>query len=216
MRWVIVGPYPPERGEGPVVTAAVAAAHLDAGDQVTVISPRPSAAHHHRELVGREALRRLHADVGPGDGFWARVEPGILLTRSPSRVEAILERVLLRRVLRRAGRSVLDVGDVALFPGGRAGALVFDSVDQLVVHDLAERDALVAAGASPHKVVLHDEAPAPQHDEQGSGTTPAEVVLEVPPPVELQALPADAGRAAIEAAVRRRAADAPLRRGSRS
>ena len=213
MRWVILGPYPPERGEGAALAAAEVARRLDAGDEVTVISPRPSAAHRHRPLVGPSALWSLHADVAGFDGLWARVEPGMLLTRDPSRPDALLERVLLRRLLRRVARSVLDVGDAVLFPGGRAGGLVFSAVSELIVHSAADEQRLLAGGAPRAKVTLVPpmSVAGPSVGQAVSELLPPE---DVPPPDGLRGLQPGADRATIEAAVRARAAAAPLRRPS--
>jgi hypothetical protein len=56
-RWLILGPYPPERGAGARAAAAFAAQRLAAGDDVTVISPRPTAAHEHAPLEGPAGIR---------------------------------------------------------------------------------------------------------------------------------------------------------------
>ena len=147
VRWVIVGPFAPERGDGPDAAVAATAARLQAGDDVLTVAPRPSAAHRHQPLVGRSAWRRLAQLLEPGDGLWVRLEPGVLFTRTPGRVEALVERVGFRWAVRRCSRVVVDVGDVALLPGGRAGALAFAAIDELVAHSEADRQALLAAGA---------------------------------------------------------------------
>lgn len=215
MRWLILGPYPPEQGLGAQATARAAIEHIDAGQEVTVISPRPTAAHRHQVLAGREALWALGSSIGADTAVWARVEPGVLLTRTTDRRTALLERLLLRRLLRRAGRSVLDVGDLDLFPGGRAGALVFDAVDQLVVHSAVDRDRLLEAGAPARKVVVIDR-PKPPAGPAATSTPPS--VVDGPPPAppdQLRALAAGATREEIEAAVRARAAAAPVRSADR-
>lgn len=209
MRWLIVGPYAPERGEGAAATVAAATEHLAAGDEVHVIAPRPSAAHEHRPLTGPRALLEVLRQVGPDMALWARIEPGVLLSRHPSRSGALVERALLSVLLRRARRSVLDVGDLALFPGGRAGALVFGPVDELIVHSVDQRDQLVASGARPGSVRLQsDPVPAPEAPESDLG---GDVGLPAPP-ADWSALSAGEGRAAIEAAVAARALAAPVRR----
>lgn len=205
MRWLIVGPYAPERGAGARWTTLAAVERIDAGDDVTVVSPRPSAAHRHQPLLGRRALLDLVREVGPDTALWARVEPGLLLTREPSRAQAIVERALLGLALRRAARSVLDVGDPGMFPGGRAGALVLGPVDELVVHSEEHRALLVASGAAPEKVVLRPEpdeaqptAPAPAAAAEAE--TPARPV----PPADFGDLPAGTDRERLEAAIRAR------------
>lgn len=206
MRWLIVGPYAPERGDGAAHTVAEATARLDAGDEVHVVSPRPSAAHEHRALTGPRALLGLLREVDPATGFWARVEPGVLLTRDPSRGRALVERLLLSGLLRRAGRAVLDVGDAALFPGGRAGRLVFEPVDEVVVHSPEHRDLLLAAGAKSDQVRLRSTERAGRAQSAPAASQPRREV----PPADWSDLVAGGGRAAIEAAVQRRAQEAPI------
>lgn len=218
MRWLILGPYPPEQGQGSRATAAAAAHAIDAGHDVTVISPRPTAAHRHQPLVGRSSLWALGSLLDAETTLWVRVEPGVLLSRTTDRRVALVERLLVRRLLRRAVRSVIDVGDIDVFPGGRAGALVFGSVDQLVVRSVADRDRLLAAGARPHTVVQADvateelgasEAVPPRSSDPDPGAPLP------PPPDRLARLAPGASRSEIEAVVRARAAEAPVRSAGR-
>lgn len=211
MRWLILGPYPPEQGLGARAAASAAAERIDAGHEVTVISPRPTAAHRHQALTGREALWALGSSLDADTAVWARVEPGVLLTRTTDRKAALVERLLLRRLLRRAGRSVIDVGDLDLFPGGRAGALVFGAVDQLVVHSSTDRQRLIEAGAPAHKLVVAEQSAAPALDAASQAAPPPSAhEAPCPPPERLRALGRGATRSEIEAAVRARAAEVPV------
>ena len=212
MRWVIIGPYLPERGEGALAAAAMVRGCLDAGDVVHVVSPRPSAAHEHWPLVGRRAIWDMAELVRGADGLWLRVEPGIALTRQPSRQEAIFERALLRRVLNRVRTSVIDVGDVGMLPGGRAGRLVLDKVGTLVVRSEADRRTLIANGAEPGRIEVRPAFVGPPEPAAPVAKPPAAAppAMPAPPPDELLSLPVDAGREAIEAAVRARARVAPV------
>lgn len=214
MRWLILGPYTPEQSPGAAATTAAAIARLDAGDDVHVVSPRPSAAHEHRPLQGWRALLLLARAARPDVAVWIRVEPGVLLTRTPSRVDSLLERMLLSYLLRRSAESVLDVGDVALFPGGRAGALVFGPVGELVVHDYAHSAALIAAGARPESVRLDEPSAVvevPEAPQVGDASEQPAVG-----PADFSNLGGDADRRAIEAAVAARAAEAPVSGAPRS
>lgn len=211
MRWVIVGPFAPERGDGPDAAVAAAAARLRAGDDVLTVAPRPSAAHLHQPLVGRSGWRRLAQLLEPGDGLWVRLEPGVLFTRTPGRVEALVERAGFRWAVRRCRRVVVDVGDVALLPGGRAGALAFAAIDELVAHSEADRQALLAAGARPDALAGPQRPDAP--DESADGLLEARPAA---PPLGPVVLPPGAGREAIEQLVRARAVAAPVRSERRS
>lgn len=205
MRWLILGPYAPEQGEGARWTTLAAVERLDRHDEVTAISPRPSAAHHHRPLVGWRALLHLLREVDGGVGLWARVEPDVLLSAAPSRVRAVVERVILGAVLRRAASSVLDVGDPGLFPGGRAGALVFRAVDQLVVHSEEDRTRLIAAGADPDRIVMRA-ASANSGGEVLDDTSSAAAAPTRPaPPADFSHVRPGMDREALEAVIRERA-----------
>lgn len=202
-RWLIVGPYPPEQGSGAAAAEAAVRERLAAGDTVHAVSPRPSAAHEHQPLEGVRAmwaLARLARAQG-ADALWLRVEPGILLRSGTDRRQALLERLALGRLLRRFDTSVLDVGDVGLLPGGRAGRPVFAAASRFVTHDARATTTLVANGAPPDKVT---EQVASTHVGP-AGPAPALGPVDYPAATVLQDLPGD--RTAIEAAVRARAAE---------
>ena len=208
MRWLIVGPYPPEQGSGPAAAAAMVAERLAAGDTVHAVSPRPTAAHVHLPLVGVQAIWALArlAREQHAEGIWLRVEPGILLTSGTDRRRALAERLALAALLSRFRTSVLDVGDVGLLPGGRAGRPVFASATRFVTHSDKDTATLLASGAPPAKV-QQVELPAPSSP-PGAPSSMVRVddaSVDYPPPTRLVDLPGD--RTAIEAAVRARAAE---------
>lgn len=208
MHWLIVGPYPPELGSGAAAAGRFARERLAAGDDVTALSPRPSAAHLHADLAGLRGIRtvwRVARERG-ATGLWLRVESGILLRHGLDRRVALVERAAVALLLRRFRESVLDVGDVGLLPGGRAGRPVLRATTRFVVRSGADHDALVASGAHSKQVVVLDVPTA-------AGLAPeaaprARVAIDpsvFPAPSSLRGLPAD--KAALEAAVRSRAAE---------
>lgn len=205
-RWLIVGPYPPERGSGAAAAADFVAERLAAGDTVHAVSQRPTAAHVHHELDGLRGLRTLWqiARERKATGLWLHVEPGIVLRNGIDRRRALIERAALALLLRRFDTSVLDVGDVGLLPGGRAGRPVLGAASRLVVHREQDAAALVANGAARDQIEERFTAGTadramPMTDAPAIETAPADY----PPPTALVELPAD--RSAIEAAVRHRA-----------
>ncbi len=202
MRWLVVGPYRPEQGSGAAAAAAFVAERLGAGDDVHVVSPRPTAAHAHLALEGIRAMWALWrlARAQGAQALWLRVESGILLRAGTDRRRALIERAALSLLLRRFDARVLDVGDVSLLPGGRAGRLVLDATTRFVVHGARDAEALVANGAPLDRVELAAGAP-------DAPVSPAVVAVDVdyPPPSSLRDLPDD--RARIEAAIRARAAE---------
>lgn len=204
MRWLIVGPYPPEQGSGAAAAAVMVAERLTAGDTVHAVSPRPSAAHAHLSLAGLRAMWTLArlARTERADGLWVRIEPGILLRPGTGRREALLERLAFAALLRRFDTSILDVGDVALLPGGRAGRPVFASATRFTTHTDAATAALISNGAPAAKVTQIDAGgpPGPRPQSESVPTGP----VHYPEPTVLRDLPGT--RAGIEAAVRTRAA----------
>jgi hypothetical protein len=209
-RWLILGPYPPERGAGARAAAAFAAQRLRAGDDVVVVSPRPTAAHDHAPLEGPAGIRLAWSrarSVG-ADGLWVRVEHGILLRRGVSRPVALRDRVLLRLLMRSVGGVVLDVGDTGLMPGGRAGAIVTGGASRLVVHDDGALANLLANGVPRERIDLEPLDPEPTADAPRRPAVPPAAAARrgpLPPPEGLRDLSPD--RSAIEAAVRARVSE---------
>jgi hypothetical protein len=205
-RWLIVGPYPPERGSGAEAAAEFVAERLAAGDTVHAVSPRPTAAHVHHDLDGLRGLRTLWqiARQQRAKALWLRVEPGIVLRNGVDRRRALIERVVLALLLRRFETTVLDVGDIGLLPGGRAGRPVLVAASRFVAHREQDAAALIANGAAEDRIEKRFTAgkadrAMPLTDAPAIETAPADY----PAPTALLDLPAD--RSAIEAAVRHRA-----------
>jgi hypothetical protein len=206
MRWLIVGPYPPERGSGADAASLFVAERLAAGDTVHAVSPRPTAAHVHHELDGLRGLRTLWslAREQGARGLWVRVEPGIVLRNGIDRRRALIERAALALLLRRFDTSVLDVGDVGLLPGGRAGHPVLSAASRFVVHREQDAATLVANGAARDRI---EERLSPGVTGPAMPPTGAPVIetapADYPPPTALVDL--DPDRTEIEAAIRQRA-----------
>lgn len=205
MRWLIVGPYPPEQGSGAAAAEAAVRERLASGDTVHAVSPRPSAAHVHQPLEGVRAMWSLAgiARAQSAEGLWLRVEPGILLRSGTDRRQALLERMALGRLLRRFTISVLDVGDLGLLPGGRAGRPVFAAASRFVTHSPQATATLIANGAPAAKVTelaaTTDDRPPASPAQQVVGP------IDYPEPTVLRDLTGTRG--AIEAAVRTRAVE---------
>jgi len=205
VRWLIVGPYPPEQGSGAAAAAAFVAERLAEGDAIHAVSPRPTAAHEHLPLEGLAGIRAVWrvSRAEAAEGMWLRVEPGILLRHTVDRRRGLLERTALALLLRRFGHSVLDVGDVGLLPGGRAGRPVLAAATRLVAHTPNDADVLIANGAAPQRIELAG-------TDDGTNAPSARAVVverpapDYPAPTVLEDLPG--ARAGIEAAVRARAA----------
>ncbi len=209
MRWLIIGPYPPSIDPAAAVTRSVVAEHLAAGDEARVSSPEPSAAHETAPMAGVAALVRVLRRGRGYDGAWVHIGTGVGLSAHPGRIRALAERAALAAALRAVAPVIVHVGDVDLFPGGRAGQLVLRSGATFECADEAARIALVERGAPADAVRVRPgawptSAPGIAPASDGSGEpTPADVPEPAP-------LPSGADRASLEQWIRDRAAAAAL------
>ena len=144
MRILMVTPYPPTRDGIAAYAVQSVRALRAAGHQVEVLSPGPSAAHHHLDLVGpRGALalaRRVrdyhrvivqfHPDFfyRPGASAWQRALEGLALTAAFGRARSV--EVVVHEVDGRHGRRTTLHGQVT--------RRMWRSVDLVRVH--TERD----------------------------------------------------------------------------
>ncbi len=207
MRWLIIGPYPPSIDPAASVTRSVVVEHLVAGDEARVVSPEPSAAHETASIGGAGSLCRVLLRGRGYDGVWVHIGRGVGLSAQPGRLRALAERAALAAVLRAAEPVIVHVGDVDLFPGGRAGQFVLRSGATFECGDEDARRTLVERGAPADAVRVRPGAwPTSAHGiapaSDGSGEpTPADVPEPAP-------LPSGADRASLEQWIRDRAAAA--------
>jgi hypothetical protein len=189
-RVLVYGTYPPATGPAANATLAAVRALLAEGADVEVVSPWPSAAHHHAHVDGLRGNLRFAAHLARSrpDEIVAHLDPTLLRPRRAGRAEPIA-----RRVLGRALRGAT----VHLPPlAGRLDPAyvgwVFGSVAGVVADSPADADALVAAGVDRARV---------------SARVPSDPETVAPAPAR-QPWPAfePVTREALEAEVRRRAA----------
>ncbi|MGI8757416.1 MAG: glycosyltransferase family 4 protein [Acidimicrobiales bacterium] len=165
-RILVVTPYPPRRdGIGAYALQQVRALRR-AGNHVEVCSPRPSAAHHHLDLVGlrgARALARLMADFDRvvvhfhPDVFYvspstptSRISTGLALAAA-FRLGPPVE-IRLHEVDRRWASATDQVeasshsgpaAKVVFEAAGRATRAVFQAASEVTVHDDALRNLMV-------------------------------------------------------------------------
>jgi hypothetical protein len=198
-RVVVYGEYPPTPGAAAEETLAAVRARLAAGAEVEVVSPRPSAAHHHADLATVRVAARL-ARLAAGADLELTLDPGLLADGGGRAAPA---QGLLAAAVAGARHSTVRLGPLA----GRAGRgrvrLVLGRAHEVVAASEEDADALERAGITrqrlsvrPTGVVAPVGAPDGETAEGGSG-----------PAREPWALSDDPGREEIEAAVRRRAAE---------
>jgi hypothetical protein len=170
------------------------------GDDVTVVSPQPSAAHHTADPGGPRGAARLASLVRGADVLHLRLDAAALRAGSDGR-SLFPGRLALRTVLQRAGRSEVRLDRVPGTVSRQWANLVLGKAAKVLVASDGERSALVASGVDAGKVVVDPEPEmaaaaaggfAPRRVEAGAlGAVPA----------------AGVSAAALQELVRRRAAD---------
>ena len=103
-RVVVAGPYPTMPGPEAAATFALVRAMVSARDDVTVVSPVPSAAHHHADPGGLKGAVRLARISNEADLLHLRLDASALGASSDG-PRALPGRIALNGVLRRARES---------------------------------------------------------------------------------------------------------------
>src|SRR6266545_3885402 len=164
MRILMVSPYPPLRdGIAAYAVQAVAALRSE-GHEVEVLSPGPSAAHHHLDLQGPRGALALARRVRGYDKVVIQFHPDIFYpVPSPPLRHARVSLALLVAV--RAARSaevIVHEIDYRIGrrrgPDGIAARRLWRRVDRVVLHtEMERRDFIEAFGVRPERtaVVAH-------------------------------------------------------------
>ncbi|MEW6471868.1 MAG: hypothetical protein AB1679_06335 [Actinomycetota bacterium] len=201
-RVVVFGEYPPFSTPGAVATLATVRALLAAGNEIEVVSPQPSAAHHHADPGNARGAARLARIVG-GAEFVARFDPGIL-GQSGGRGPA-LARATTGLAVRRARSATIYLSPLTAPPAPKWVRAILGPADRVVVASPEDADRLRAAGLEGEKLsIAEDSWWLPSRHDGGaagddSGATTQREAWRVEP---------GASREAVEAEVRRRAARA--------
>ncbi|MGI8868712.1 MAG: glycosyltransferase family 4 protein, partial [Mycobacteriales bacterium] len=154
-------PYPPMR-DGIATYAAQAVRQLRAeGHDVEVLSPGPSAAHYHLDLVGPRGALALGKRVPRYDKVIVQFHPDFFYPL-PSSVRDRIEVSLALAASFRLAREVevvvheIDYRHGRLrSPDGYAARALWHSVDRILVHTEGERrDFITAFGVSSTRVLL--------------------------------------------------------------
>jgi glycosyltransferase involved in cell wall biosynthesis len=161
MRILMVSPYPPLRdGIAAYAVQAVAALRRE-GHEVEVLSPEPSAAHHHLDLKGRRGPLALAGRVGGYDKVVIQFHPDIFypLPSTPAR-HAMVSLALLAAVkASRRTEVVIHEVDYRLgrHPGldGLAARRLWRRVDKVLLHTEEERRSFISAfGVRPDRIEI--------------------------------------------------------------
>jgi hypothetical protein len=203
---IVAAPYPTMGGPASAATLALVRRLLADGHDVTVVSPRASAAHHHADPVSPRGVARLAGLVAGCDRLVIRLDAQSLAagTDAPKLLPA---RLALSAAFRRVPQVDLILDRVPNVLARRWVALVAGRASTVTVATPAEQAALVAAGIDPAKVLVDPEIvpPAPERVLQVMAAGPGSTDSAVEP---------SAG--AIEELVRRRAVESlsPAEAGS--
>lgn len=193
-RVLVYGPYPPAPGPEAAATLATVRTLLGEGATVEVVSPLPSGAHHHADVMGLRgslAFGRCMAGSRPDDTV-AHLDPGLLRPRRGGRKELAARR-LLGLALRGA---TVHLGELSGRLDPAYVAVTLGSVARITVSSAGDREALVSAGVDVRRVTV--DAPA----------APAATPDGPPPPRVGRAawnLGATPTKESLEAEIRRRA-----------
>jgi glycosyltransferase involved in cell wall biosynthesis len=167
MRILMVSPYPPKR-DGIATYAAQAVAHLEAqGHHVEVLSPEPSAAHHHLDFqAGPRFGAALARRVPAYDKIVLQWHPAFFYRSSEPRHRAAVD-AALAVAFRRAKEVEVWVHEFEYedargrFLRAQACRALFRSASGLYFHSETERDRfleVVPVDAAKVHVVQHGEA----------------------------------------------------------
>jgi hypothetical protein len=134
------------------------------GDEVMVVSPSPSAAHHHADPGGPRGAARLARLANGVDRLIVRLDAAALGAGADPR-RLLPGRLGISAALRRARRAEVRLDRVPSTVGTGFAKLVLGPAAAVVVSTEEERAALVAAGVDEAKVAVD---PEPEADAQAS------------------------------------------------
>jgi glycosyltransferase involved in cell wall biosynthesis len=161
MRILMVSPYPPLRdGIAAYAVQAVAALRSE-GHEVEVLSPGPSAAHHHLELQGPRGPLALARRVGGYDKVVVQFHPDIFHRVPSTPSQQTLVNLALLAAVRAMRRSEVIVHEIDYRVGRRRGLVgltarrLWRQVDTVLLHtEVERRDFIEAFGVRPERAVV--------------------------------------------------------------
>ncbi len=161
MKILVVSSYPPAPdGIASYAVQSVAALRAQ-GHDVEVLSPGPSAAHHHLDLVGPRGALALAKRLPAYDRVVVQFHPDFFFPLPPTAKGWAVESAFLAGALRAAKQVHVVVHEIDYRTGRGRGPLalasraLWRSVDQVLVHTERERtDFIEAFGVKPARVRL--------------------------------------------------------------
>lgn len=153
---VVAAPYPTMPGPEAAATLALVRRLVADGEDVTVISPVASAAHHFTNYAGAKGAIRLARLAAGADVLHLRIDVDAMFPEQES-ARLLANRLALHGLLRRVPRTEVRLDRVHAGLSPRFAALVISPATRVLVASEEERDWLVAAGVPAAKVSLEPE-----------------------------------------------------------
>lgn len=161
MRVLVVGSYPPAAGAAAADNLAVVADLLASGHDVEVLSPVPSAAHHHAPLHRMWGPLILARHLRSFDALVLRCEMALVFPPGSGRIGRVARCAAYGLVLRWGPPATVHLAQVDTpgFVAVRSGRLLWRHAHRLVV--ATEADRLRIAQQSPFPLDRIDVRPPP-------------------------------------------------------
>ncbi len=157
----MVSPYAPHRDGIAAYAVQLVAALRAEGHDVEVLSPTPSAAHHHLDLLGPGGVMALARRARSYDKLIIQFHPEVFYANVSTRFHHVSMSLALLAAVRAAKRSEVFVHEIDYRTGRRRGLdgvaarRLWRSVDRMLVHTELERQDLVQAfGLRPERIVV--------------------------------------------------------------
>jgi glycosyltransferase involved in cell wall biosynthesis len=161
VRVLMVSPYPPLRDGIAAYALQLVAALRAQGHDVEVLSPTPSAAHHHLDLQSPSGPRALARIVRNYDKLIIQFHPEVFYLKATTAFRHAAMSLALLSAVRAARQSEVFVHEIDYRAGGRRGLdgvacrRLWRSVDRLLVHtEVERRDLIEAFGLQPDRVAV--------------------------------------------------------------
>lgn len=165
-RIVVAAPYPIMPGPESAATFSYVRRLMAEGNDVVVVSPVPSAAHHFANPIGPRSAVKLGRLAKGADLLHLRLDANAQSVELDS-PRLLMTRLGLQAVVRAAKRTEVRLDRVPGTVGRTWATLVLGAAAEVLVATDDERASLVAAGVSASKVTV---APEP---EMAAATEPA-------------------------------------------
>jgi glycosyltransferase involved in cell wall biosynthesis len=159
----MVTPYAPNRDGIAAYAVQAVGALLRAGHDVEVLSPGPSAGHHHLDLQGPRGALALARRVRGYDKLIVQFHPDVFYRVPAAPAEMIGTSLALTAVFRRAAEVEVRLHEIdyrwgqGRGPVARAQRALWRAADLVTVHTEMERNRLIEAfGVDPRRVTIAD------------------------------------------------------------